>query len=151
MQGRLIVTIRPAIAAESTLIKSMVRAENLDPTSLNWRHFLVAEADIDGVPRIVGIGQIKEYPGCQELGSLIVLPEYRGEGIAGILMAALEDRAGRPLYLMCAEKMQPFYEQHDYEQIGFVSAPAALKVKLAASLIFRLFGVRVIVMRKLDG
>jgi len=41
------VEIRPAIRAateaDRSTIRKMVFAEHLDPTSLNWRHFLVAE------------------------------------------------------------------------------------------------------------
>ena len=37
--------LRPAVAADQPLIRQMVRAEDLDPTSLHWSHFLVAELD----------------------------------------------------------------------------------------------------------
>ena len=70
----------------------------LDPTTrLHFEHALVAEVDGE----VVGVGQIKHHPGCQELGSLVVLPEYRRQGIAAQLIAALEAEAERPLYLIC--------------------------------------------------
>ena len=138
------VTIRPATQQDEATIRRMVRAEGLDPTSLNRQHFLVAEAK----RKVVGIGQIKEYPGCQELGSLVVLPEFRGSGIGADLIAALELRAGRPLYLLCRDQMQPYYERFGYRQIPIWKAPLAILWKLLASRLFLLFGVRIVLMWK---
>ncbi len=137
-------TIRAATAEDQATIRRLIRQEQLDPTSTHWSRFLVAE--VGG--QIVGIGQVKEYPGCQELGSLITLREYRGLGIAAALIAALEARARRPVYLLCASKMEPYYQRFGYQTIGWKDAPTALKVKLAPTTVLRLFGVRVLVMRK---
>ena len=136
--------IRPASAADDATIKRMVRGEGLDPTSLKWQHFLVAEED----GKVVGIGQVKQYPGCQELGSLVVLPEYRGQGIAGDLIRALEARARRPLYLLCRDHMQAYYERFGYQWIPIWKAPAPLLIKLVFTRLFLLAGLRVVVLRK---
>ena len=98
--------------------------------------------------QIVSMGQVKEYPGCQELGSLVTLPAYRGQGLAAAVIAALEARAGRPLYLICRDRMEPYYTRFGYHTIGWRDAPHALKLKLLPTFLFRLFGVRVLVMRK---
>jgi amino-acid N-acetyltransferase len=141
--------IRPAVEADDATIKQMVRGEGLDPTSLKWQHFLVAEEDGgDGTSHVVGIGQVKQYPGCLELGSLVVLPEYRGQGIAGDLIRALEARAGRPLYLLCRDKMQPDYERFGYQWIPIWKAPTPLLIKLLFTRLFLLAGIRIIAMRK---
>lgn len=137
-------TIRPATEADAPQIKRMVRAEGLDPTQLRWSNFLVAEVDGD----IVGIGQICQHRTCQELGSLVVTSDYRQRGVASALIAALEARAGRPLYLMCAASKQPFYERFGYRAIGWRETPRALWIKRAAAFPFRLAGVRVVAMRK---
>ncbi|NWF69280.1 MAG: GNAT family N-acetyltransferase [Chloroflexi bacterium] len=137
--------IRPATQNDAAVIKKMVWDAGLDPTSLDWRHFLLAENEH---AQIVGIGQIKEYPGCQELGSLVVLRAYRGQGIASALIAALEARAARPLYLLCQDRMMPYYRRFGYQQIGYWDAPPFLRLKLLIPLLFHLFGVRVVVMRK---
>ena len=141
--------IRPATEQDDATIKQMVSKEHLDPTSVKWQHFLVAERDAgDGTSQIVGIGQVKQYPGCLELGSLVVLPEFRGQGIAGELIRALEARAGRPLYLTCRDRMQGYYAGFGYERIPILKAPSAILWKLLFTRLFLLFGVRIVLMRK---
>jgi amino-acid N-acetyltransferase len=143
------VTFRPAAAGDAARIRQMIRAARLDPTSLDWRHFLVAEVPAeDESAAIVGIGQVKVYPGCLELGSLVVLPEYRGQGIAAALIAALEARSGRPLYLLCRSEMEGFYRRFGYETISFWQAPLVLKLKLLPAPLAALAGVYPRVMRK---
>ncbi len=136
--------IRPATAADDATIRQMVRAAHLDPTSLKWEHFLVAEQD----GKIIGIGQIKPYPGCPELGSLVVLPEYRRQGIAAELIAALQARAGRPLYLLCQHHMADYYARFGFRRIHYWDAPRLLKLKLLIPTLFRVFGIRIVAMRQ---
>lgn len=142
---RKMASIRPAVEADNPIIRQMVRAEQLDPTSLKWQRFLVAEQD----GKIIGIGQVKLLPGgVRELGSLVVLPEYRGQGVAGEIIRALEARSEFPLYLLCQQKNAPLYEHFGYRRIGWWDAPPFLKLKFLFPLMFRLFGIQVILMRK---
>lgn len=138
------VIIREAHADDEAVIKQMIRAAQLDPTSLKWKNFLVAEAD----NKIVSIGQLKPYPGCQELGSLVTLREYRGRGIAASIIASLEEKADFPLYLLCLEKMVPYYQRFGYQVIRWWEAPYFLKLKTSPTIPLRLFGLRVSIMRK---
>jgi len=142
--AQLSIYIREATAEDDSTIKTMIRRARLDPTSLKWQNFLIAEHEGD----IVGIGQIKPYPGCEELGSLVTKRDYRGQGVGEQMIVALEARAGRPLYLLCAAKMESYYQRFGYEAISWWNAPAFLKLKLSPTLILRLFGIRVLVMRK---
>lgn len=135
---------RSATAADAVTIRQLIRDERLDPTSLDWRHFLVAE---DG-GQIVGCAQVKRLPGVNELGSLVVLPAYRGQGIGARLIQTLEAQAGLPLYLVCQERMEPYYNRFGFRRIGFWSAPLFLRLKLAAALLLRLGGIRIIGMVK---
>jgi amino-acid N-acetyltransferase len=139
-----LISIRLAVEADAPIIRKMINDAGLDTTSRNWRNFLIAEVE----EQIVGIGQIKPYPDCQELGSLVVLPAYRHQRIAGKLIEALEAKAGRPLYLLCVSKMEGFYARFGYQRVPFRLAPRTLKLKLAASLFFRIIGIKVIAMRK---
>lgn len=136
--------LRAAVERDKGTIRKMIVDERLDPTSLDWSHFMVAEED----GRIVGIAQVKPLPGCNEFGSLIVLPEYRGRGIAAQLINALEARAGRPLYLICYIKMQPYYERFGFRRIRLADGPPFLRLKLGAAQLLRLAGRQVIGMVK---
>lgn len=139
------IEIRPPKADEHETIRRMVRAAGLDPTTrLHFEHVLVA-ADDD---KVVGVGQIKHLRGCQELGTLFVLPEYRQRGVAGRLIAGLEAQAERPLYLLCVDSMTRYYARFGYQCISFAEAPGALKLKLLPALLMRPFGINVRVMRK---
>ena len=138
------VSIRPAEEADNVLIKQMIREARLDPTSLKWANFLLAEV----AGEVVGIGQVKPYPGCRELGSLVVKRRYRKLGVGGLLIDALEARSEYPIYLLCMEKMERYYQRFGYETISFWQAPAFLKLKLMIPQMLRVFGWRVLVMRK---
>jgi len=138
------VYIRAAQAQDASIIKKMVRDAQLDPTAINWQRFLVAE--VDG--KIAGIGQVRKHRDCEELGSLIVLKEHRGKGIAAQLISELEARAGRPLFLDCRDRMIPYYERFGYKVIRYWDAPLTLRLKLLFPMLFRVFGIRVVSMRK---
>ena len=142
MPDAIAITIRPAQANDAKTIKAMVSREHLDPTSLKWQNFVVAEHE----GQIVGIGQIKRYRDCNELGSLVTVPQYRGQGVAARIIHALEAQVEPPLYLLCASKMEQFYCGFGYETIGWKDAPTTLKLKLLPTFLFRLFGIRVLVM-----
>lgn len=138
------VYIRAANQQDDSIIKQMIRDAQIDPTLIKWQHFLIAEVD----SKIVGIGQVRKHPDCEELGSLYVLREYRGQGIASQLIEQLEARAKRPLYLDCAARMIPYYERFGYKTIRYRDAPRSLKLKLFIPLLLRPFGIRVAAMRK---
>ncbi len=136
--------IRPAAAVDAALIQRMVRGARLDPTQLRWSNFLIAE--IDGA--VVGIGQVRRHRTCKELGSLVVTRDYRQRGVASALMAALEAQAGLPLYLMCEASLESFYRRFGYHTIGYWETPGTLRLKRTFTLLFRIFGVRILAMRK---
>ena len=137
--------IRPPTEAEFEVARRILKDARLDPTTpLRPEHTLVAE--VNGA--IVGLGQIKHHRGCQELGSLVVLPEYRHQGIAGQLIEALEARAERPLYLMCLQSMESYYARFGYRSISFSEMPTHFKRRLPLFTIARVLGFRPRVMRK---
>jgi len=133
--------IRPARADEQDLIRQMVKDAGLDPTGLNWPNFLIAEAD----GAVVGIGQVR--PRTPELGSLIVVPERRGEGIGGALIEALAATVDGPIYLECRSGLATYYAQFGFREIRPREAPMPLKLKsMVGNAIMQRFGHRIAVM-----
>jgi amino-acid N-acetyltransferase len=139
-------TIREARAEDDVLIKQMIREARLDPSKLLWQNFLLAEVDGE----IVGIGQVRHHAdGALELGSLYTKKGYQGQGIAGQIIAALEARYPKPMYLFCMSKMEPFYNRFGYQTVtDGHELPWALRRKYWLIHIMRLFGFRVLIMRK---
>jgi N-acetylglutamate synthase-like GNAT family acetyltransferase len=111
MNDRLDYALRPATPADQPVIRRMVMSECLNPRDIRWQNFLVAEAD----DAVIGIGQIRVHDTCKELGSLVVLAEYRGLGIGAALMRALEARAGYPLFLMCGSHNVAYYHRSGWK------------------------------------
>ncbi len=110
------ISLRPASAADEPAIRAIVRKEGLNPLSLHWRNFLLA---MNAEERIVGIGAVKQHgDGSRELASIAVVPEWRGRGVAGVVIDTLLSRESGPLYLTCRDKMAPFYERFGFRRIG---------------------------------
>jgi N-acetylglutamate synthase-like GNAT family acetyltransferase len=110
------ISIRPAVLQDEQTIRAIIRKEGLNPLSLHWKNFLLAE---DAQRRIVGIGAVKTHgDGSRELASIAVLPECRGRGVARAVICALLAREGGPLYLTCRDTMTGFYERFGFREIG---------------------------------
>jgi N-acetylglutamate synthase-like GNAT family acetyltransferase len=108
------VVIRVASAADQPAIRRIVRDANINPFSLDWRRFLVAERD----GRIIGVGQVKPHgDGSRELASIAVLPDWRGRGIASAVIQALLARESGPLYLTCRSPLESFYLRFGFQRI----------------------------------
>ncbi|MBI5668823.1 MAG: GNAT family N-acetyltransferase [Chloroflexi bacterium] len=143
--------IRPATAADQDTIRQMVKAEELDPTGLHWSHFLIAENGGE----IVGIGQVRPYPKCRELGSLVVKEPYRRQGVGARIIHALLERETGDVYLECLDHNAAYYARFGFERVPWWRTPMPLKLKAGVmGRILRLFGYRLITMRRakrLDG
>jgi amino-acid N-acetyltransferase len=146
-------TIRPANAADQSAIKAIVYAARLIPRDLDWRRFVVAEED----GRIVGVGQVRPHnDGSRELASLAVVPERQAQGIGGALIRALLARESGAVYLMCMERLEPFYRRFGFRRLGRAELPSSFRFVGRFAPVFAvisvLFGRRTqpIVMRR-DG
>lgn len=138
-------TIRRATAADQAAIRSIVRTAGLDPFNLKWANFVLAEAG----GRLAGIGQIRPYPGCPELGSIVTLPEYQGRGIAGQVIETLLDGRTDTIFLECAGRMVTFYTRFGFQEIPWRQAPMPLRLKAGlGNVLGRLFGIHIAVMKR---
>jgi N-acetylglutamate synthase-like GNAT family acetyltransferase len=108
--------LRKANSKDAAAIRRLVWAVQINPTGLNWRHFLVA---VDLNNKIIGCGQMKPHSGgLLELASIAVRPEYRSLGIARRIIEQLIMENPTTLYLYCRSRLQPFYEK-----FGFTVCP----------------------------
>ncbi len=137
--------IRPARADEESIIRSLIRRERLDPMNVHWQNFLVAEEDSG----IIGIGQVKPYPGGRELGSLVVVPEHRRDGVGAAIINALIARENGPLVLFCLAFRESYYAKFGFRCASLRDLPTSLKMKYAIGSFFtRLFGYGLITMAR---
>ncbi len=104
--------LRPARPADRWKIWGMIFAEGLNPLSLDWRRFVLAETE-GGV--VVGCAQVKPHAdGTRELASLAVAQAVRGQGIARRLIEHLQAEWPPPLYLTCRNGLAGFYERFGF-------------------------------------
>jgi len=136
--------IRRARAVDQATIRALVYGERLDPMTLDWANFLVAE---DDQGRTIGIGQIKPLRGARELGSLVVVPDWREHGVGAALIHALMADEPGPLFLVCREMRVPYYRKFGFREIGLRETLGALRLKAALMRAARLIGLRGAVMR----
>ena len=143
--------IRPAQAADQPAIRAIVCAAWINPCDLDWQRFLVAEEQ----GRVVGVGQVKPHgDGSRELASLAVIPERQARGIGGALIDALLAREPGPVYLMCMDRLERYYERFGFRRLARADLPPSFRLvgrfAPAIASISSLFGRRAqpIVMRK---
>lgn len=107
--------LRPARAEDAAAIRRLVRGARLNPTGLDWRRFIVLEAEGE----VVGCVQVKPHrDGSWELASLVVAPGWRGRGLGRRLVEAVLEHHPPPLYLMCRSGLVPFYERFGFREVG---------------------------------
>ena len=125
----------------------MIREAGLNPMSLKWPNFLVAQEG----GMTIGIGQVKRHgDGSLELASLAVVPDRQGQGIGSALVRELIGRhEGKVLYLTCRSQLQDYYQRFRFrrvERAGF--PPYFARLILMINTIGRLYRMQIIVMRR---
>lgn len=126
--------LRAATAQDQPAIRRIIRAAGLNPMSLHWPRFVVADAEGE----VAGIGQVKVLgDGAPELASLAVPPPYQGTGIGGALVWTLISRTPGPIYLRCAGHNESYYQRFGFVTLAPEQMPRSLRrvVRLAAPLI----------------
>lgn len=114
--------IRPATLADQPAITALVRAVGINPLSLHWSRFRVAEEG----GRVVGVAQIKIHgDGSRELASLAVAPDRQGEGIGGALIQHLltQPEGQPPLFLMCRNELESYYARFGFRRVERAEMP----------------------------
>ncbi|VEP16763.1 GCN5-related N-acetyltransferase (fragment) [Hyella patelloides LEGE 07179] len=99
--------------------------------------------------KTIACGQLRNFTAAQELGSLVVVPQQRGQGIGGYLTLHLIKQATKPLYLEClGEKLADFYSHYGFEVVTWQELPPGLKFKFGLSQVVKtVFRLPVVLMR----
>lgn len=142
--------LSPATAEDLGAIRRLVWGAKLDPTQLRWQQFWVVKHQPDAEPaRVIACGQLRCFPDAQELGSLVVLPDWRGRGIGRYLTEALIAQATQPLYLECLGRSLPvFYQKFGFQSVAWQALPRSLRFKFVPAAMGRRLGLPLQVMSR---
>ena len=137
--------IRPACAQDIKSIRMLVWSAKLDPTQLRWEQFWVIECSGD----LVACGQLRNFTGAQELGSLVVAKDWRDRGLGTYLAKYLIQQATEPLYLEClGKRLASFYTRFGFREAAWQELPQSLKLKFGLSQLAKtLFRIPVTIMQ----
>ena len=111
---------RPAAESDQKTITRMIHDAGINPMSLDWKRFIIAE-DNDAPStslRIIGIGQIKVHgDSSRELASLAVIPARQGQGIGGAIIRELLSKETGVLYLTCRAQLETYYARFGFRRV----------------------------------
>ena len=117
------IRIRPATENDGAALTALMRGEPLRPFDRRWQNFLVAESN-DG---LVGAVQIRRHwDGAREIGSLVVAPTHRGQGIASRLMSGRLTNSDRAIFAITGAKFAGHYKQWGFLAIPLSEAPLTI-------------------------
>ena len=92
----------------------MIHDAGINPMSLDWHHFVIAEDN----GTTVGIGQVKQHgDGSRELASIAVIPERQGQGVASEIIHHLLAKESGVIYLTCRSQLESFYTRFGFRRI----------------------------------
>ena len=129
-------TLRPAMPQDIKAIRRLVWQAKLDPTQLRWQQFWIIE--IEGC--MIACGQLRCHGAVQELGSLVVTPQQRHQGLGRYLVQHLIQQSTQPLYLEClGKKLKQYYHRFGFLPISWTALPPELKFKFGISQLGRIF------------
>ena len=144
---RVPLNIRPATEEDQPTIHRFVKDARLNPMSLNWPNFVMAEED----GAVVGVGQVKAHgDGSRELASIVVVPARQGSGIgSAVIRTLLANNPGAVLHLTCRSELQNYYERFGFRRLNRADYPPYFgRLIPIANLIGRIAGMQILVMRR---
>lgn len=122
--------IRAARPEDMGTIRRLVLSALLDPTQLRWSQFWVIETE----GKVIACGQLRNFSGAQELGSVVVDRGFRGQGLGSRLIQHLIHQATQPLYLECVgQKLAQYYTRFGFVPVSWEDLPPSLQRKFGLS------------------
>ena len=119
--------IRQATLSDQAVIRRLVRQARLNPRSLDWRAFVIAETD--NTP--VGVAQVRQHSdGSRELASLVVVAEHQGRGIAGRMIDALLCEETHPVFTLLDRRYAEHFIRWGFQPIRVTELPESMKRQL---------------------
>ena len=84
-------------------------------------------------------GQLRNFQTVQELGSLVVSPPWRGQGLGTHLAQHLIAKATQPVYLECVgDRLASFYHRLGFVPVRWQDLPRPLRIKFGLSTLARI-------------
>ena len=141
--------LRPASDRDIKSIRKLVWSAKLDPTQLRWEQFWAIECE----GKLAACGQLRNFAGAQELGSLVVAKDWRDRGLGSYLTKYLIQQATEPLYLEClGKRLASFYTRFGFVEVSVQELPQSLKFKFGLSQLAKtLFKIPVTIMQYQAG
>ena len=143
------VTLRTATEDDAPDIRRLVRIGKINPTGLKWQRFVVV---VSPRGQVIGCGQVKSHrDGSDELASLVVHPDWRGQGVARMIIEHFAATHAGDLYLMCRAVLGPMYEKFGYQTVPQEEMPRYfLRIMRMLGLLERVRsdGERVLIMKR---
>ena len=119
--------VRRATPADQQIITRLVRQARLNPRSLHWDRFVVAEADGD----VFGVAQVRRHrDGSLELASLVVRPDARGRGVAGNMIEMLMDGEIGPIFMLTDRRFADHYQRWGFRPVAPSDLPGTMRRQL---------------------
>jgi amino-acid N-acetyltransferase len=116
--------VRKAVRADAVAIHALVRAERLNPTGLFFERFMVVELE----RRIIAAAQIRRHAdGARELGSLVVAPDHRDNGVAGLLIDALLASESGPIFMVSGAMHAPHFARWGFMPVAPRAVPRSVR------------------------
>jgi len=139
--------IRSATREDEPTIRRLVKDAKLNPMSLNWPNFVIAEEDGD----VAGVGQVKTHgDGSRELASIVVVPGRRGDGIGSAVIRTLIARnPNAVLHLTCRQELEGYYERFGFRRLTPADYPRYFgRLIPLVNLFGRFSRMQILVMRR---
>ncbi len=112
--------IGPAAGTDLPALRRLLHRVHFDTRGLRAECFLIARA---GDGPILGCAQIKSVSRQRVLGSVVVAPAYRRQGIGTALIRALLAPESGPVMLMCVRELAPYYAAFGFQPVSSRQAP----------------------------
>lgn len=140
--------IGPAARADLPALRGLLHQVHFDTRGLRAECFLIARV---GDGPILGCAQIKSVSRQRVLGSVVVVPDYRRQGIGTALIRGLLAPETEPIVLMCLRGLAPYYAAFGFQPVPSRRAPFGVYWRWAVLNALALPGARcltVIVMER---